>query len=226
MLAVTDSAWSSCLEARSTAACAPSTAACARWRSTSPRSRSSATSLADSDRNRPSRRSTTTPTHTSSAQKTAAISAASSATFMTGPSASWLLLCRLLFPWREDGPDPPGAFRDARLQAMLGRLVVGAVRHRVRSVTLRDDAVVEVVRVSVAFTVPDLARPRIVRVAQVRGHSAKQAGPDVGVGRADRLDDRVGLGRQRDMDHGLRQVDPGLGQPDELYRLRGGDGGL
>src|SRR5215471_10616900 len=228
MLAVTDSARSSCLPARSTAAWAPSTDACARCSSTSLRSRRSATSLLLSDSSRPSRNRTNTPTLTSSAQKTAAISAAASAAFMprfplTGPSASWLLL---VVPFPQDGPDPPGAFGDAGLLAMPRRLVVDAVRHRVRRVALRDDAVVEVVRVEVALAVADLARPRIVRIAKVRGHCAEQAGPDVGVGRADRLDDRVGLGRQRDMDDCLGQVDPGLRQPDELHRLRGGDGGL
>jgi hypothetical protein len=72
----------------------------------------------------------------------------------------------------EDGPDALGAFGDASFQAVPRRLVIPAVRHRIGSVTLRDDAAVEVVRVLVALAVADLARPRIVRVAQVRGHRA------------------------------------------------------
>src|SRR5690349_19415356 len=169
--------------ARSTAAWAPSTAACARVSRTSPRSRTSATSLLLSPRNRPSRSRTNTPTQTSRAQNTAAISAASPAAFMPGPSCcSCLLLLGLaglgllglaglgLASSAEDGPDALGALGDASLQAMPRRLVVPALRHLVRCVTLRDDAVVEVVRVQVALTVADLARPRIVRVAQMRGH--------------------------------------------------------
>src|SRR5271169_4933857 len=222
MLAVTDSVRSSCRPARSTAAWAPSTATWARCSSVSLRSRSSATSRLDSDSSRLSRNSTKTPTLTSSAQKSAAISAAASAAFMTVPSASWLLLVVWL---AENGPDPPGAFGDAGLLAMSRRLVVDAVRHRIGSVALRDDAVVEVVRVEVALAVADLARPRIVRITQVRRHRAHQPGPHVGAGRADRLDDGVGLGRQRDVDDRLGQVDPGLGQPDELDRLGGGDRG-
>src|SRR5690242_3486020 len=149
MLAVTDSAWSSWRPARATAACAPSTAACARVSRTSARSRT---------------------TQTSRAQNTAAISAASAAAFMPGPSwCSWLRLLGLA-GLAEDGPDALGAFGDAGLQAMPRRLVVPALRHLIRGVTLRDDAVVEVVRVQVALTVADLARPRIVRVAQMRGH--------------------------------------------------------
>src|SRR5690242_6511985 len=183
MLAVTDSAWSSWRPARSTAAWAPSTAACARVSRTSPRSRTSATSLLLSPRNRPSRSRTNTPTQTSRAQNTAAISAASPAAFIPGPSCcSCLLLLGLaglgllglaglgLASSAEDGPDALGALGDASLQAMPRRLVVPALRHLVRCVTLRDDAVVEVVRVQVALTVADLARPRIVRVAQMRGH--------------------------------------------------------
>src|SRR5690242_20082974 len=190
MLAVTDSAWSSWRPARSTAAWAPSTAACARVSRTSPRSRTSATSLLLSPRNRPSRSRTNTPTQTSRAQNTAAISAASPAAFIPGPSCcSCLLLLGLaglglaglglaglglaglvLAGSAEDGPDALGALGDASLQAMPRRLVVPAIRHLVRCVTLRDDAVVEVVRVQVALTVADLARPRIVRVAQMRGH--------------------------------------------------------
>src|SRR6185437_14001136 len=175
MLAVTDSAWSSWRPARSTAAWAPSTAACARVSRTSPRSRTSATSLLLSDRNRPSRSRTNTPTQTSRAQNTAAISAASPAAFIPEPSCcSCLLLLGLvglgLAGSAEDGPDALGALGDASLQAMPRRLVVPAIRHLVRCVTLRDDAVVEVVRVQVALTVADLARPRIVRVAQMRGH--------------------------------------------------------
>src|SRR5262245_21015649 len=180
MLAVTDSAWSSWRPARSTACCAPSTAACARVSSTSPRSRTSATSLLLSDSSRPIRISTNTPTQTSSAQKTAAISAASSAAFMLmpDPSVSWLLLPGLpglfglagLAGLVEDGPDALGAFGYASFQAVPRRLVIPAARHRVGCVTLRDYATVEVVRVQVALAVADLARPRIVRVAQVRRH--------------------------------------------------------
>src|SRR5580704_3215344 len=238
MLAATDSVRSSCRPARSTAAWAPSTATCARCSSVSLRSRNSATSRLDSDSSRPSRNRTKTPTLTSSAQKTAAISAAASAAFtpclLPGPSASWLLLVVWLVVgvWlvlgvrlAEDGPDPPGALGDAGLLAMSRRLVVGAIRHRIGSVALRDDAVVEVVRVEVALTVTDLARPRIVAVTQVRRHRAYEPVPDVGAGRADRLDHGVGLGRERDVDDRLGQVDPGLGQPDELDRLRGGDRG-
>src|SRR2546429_9012289 len=206
MLAVTDSAWSSLRPARSTACCAPSTAACAWVSRTSPRSRTSATSLLLSDSSRPSRNSTNTPTQTSSAQNTAAISAASSAAFMLmpDPSVSWLLLpgladlvalarladllrpVSLLCPvglaalpglaglagLAEDGPDALGAFGDASFQAVPRRPVIPAVRHRIGSVALRDNAAVEVVRVPVALAVADLARPRIVRVAQVCGHRA------------------------------------------------------
>src|SRR6185312_2900727 len=179
MLAVTDSVWSSWRPARSTACCAPSTAACARVSSTSPRSRTSATSLLLSDSSRPIRISTNTPTQTSSAQNTAAISAASSAAFMLmpDPSVSWLLLPGLacltgLTGLVEDGPDALGTFGDASFQTVPRRLVIPAVRHRIGSVTLRDNAAVEVVRVQVALAVADLARPRIVRVAQVCGHRA------------------------------------------------------
>src|SRR5262249_23195901 len=174
MLAVTDSARSSWRPARSTACCAPSTASCARVSSTSPRSRTSATSLLLSDSSRPSRNNTNTPTQTSSAQKTAAISAASSAAFTLDPSASWLLLPGVagLAGLVEDGPDALGAFGDASFQTMPRRLVIPAVRHRVGCVTLRDYATVEVVRVQVAVAMADLARPRIVRVTQVRGHCA------------------------------------------------------
>src|SRR5207344_782306 len=119
----------------------PSTAACARVSSTSPRSRTSATSLLLSDSSRPSRISTNTPTQTSSAQNTAAISAASSAAFMLmpDPSVSWLLLPGLaclagfvglagLAGLVEDGPDALGAFGDASFQAVPRRLVISAVR--------------------------------------------------------------------------------------------------
>src|SRR5580704_12791342 len=202
MLAATDSVRSSCRPARSTAACAPSTATCARCSSVSLRSRNSATSRLDADSSRPSRNRTKTPTLTSSAQKTAAISAAASAAFTTVPSASWLLLVvwlvvvvwlvgvvwLVVVVWlAEDGPDPPGALGDAGLLAMSRRLVVDAVRHQIGSVALRDDAVVEVVRVKVALTVADLARPRIVGVTQVRRHRAYEPVSDVGAGRADRL---------------------------------------
>jgi hypothetical protein len=102
---------------------------------------------------------------------------------MPGPSVSWLLLPGLagLFDLAglmrpagliEDGPDSLGAFGDASFQTMPRRLVIPAVRHRVGRVTLRDYATVEVVRVQVALAVADLARPRIVRIAQVRGHRA------------------------------------------------------
>jgi hypothetical protein len=108
---------------------------------------------------------------------------------MPDPSVSWLLLPGLTCPVGlagsvgltcpvglaglvEDGPDALGAFGDASFQAVPRRLVIPAIRHRIGSVTLRDDAAVEVVRVLVALTVADLARPRIVRVAQVRGHRA------------------------------------------------------
>src|SRR5207344_2434789 len=160
----------------------PSTAACARVSSTSPRSRTSATSLLLSDSSRPSRISTNTPTQTSSAQNTAAISAASSAAFMLmpDPSVSWLLLPGLaclagfvgLAGLVEDGPDALRAFGDASFQAVPRRLVIPTVRYRIGSVALRDNAAVEVVRVPVALAVADLARPRIVRIAQVCRHRA------------------------------------------------------
>src|SRR5580704_13248445 len=166
MLAVTDAVLSSCLSARSTAACAPSTAVCARRSSRSPRSRRSAVSPLNWDSSRPRRKRTNTPTQTSSAQNTAAISAASCSAFIPAPhSVSCLLLLDLLglrlrlrrgrLP--EDRPDPLGAFGDPGLQAVPGRLVVCAVGHRLRSVTLRDDAFVEVVRVLVPLAVADLA---------------------------------------------------------------------
>jgi hypothetical protein len=109
---------------------------------------------------------------------------------MPGPSVSWLLLpgpfpglaglaslaglvgLAGLAGLVEDGPDTLGAFGDASFQTMPRRLVIPAVRHRVGCVTLRDYATVEVVRVQVAVAMADLARPRIVRVAQVRGHCA------------------------------------------------------
>src|SRR3984957_17711728 len=219
MLAATDSG-------RSTAAWAPSTALWACCSSGPVCSRRSATSLVLSDSSRPSRNRTKTPTLTNSAQKTAAISAAAPAAFtpcpLAGPSASWLLL---VVPFAENGLDPTGAFGNAGLLAMPRRLVVDAVRHRIGSVALRDDAVIEVVRVTVALTVADLARPRIVRVAQVRRHRAYEPVSHVGAGRVDGLDHGVGLGRQRDVDDRLGQVDPGLGQPDELDRLGRGHRG-
>jgi hypothetical protein len=111
---------------------------------------------------------------------------------MPDPSVSWLLLPGLaclvdsvsqagsvglvgsvgLAGLVEDGPDALGAFGDASFQTVPRRLVIPAVRHRIGSVTLRDNAAVEVVRVQVALAVADLARPRIVRVAQVCGHRA------------------------------------------------------
>jgi outer membrane lipoprotein carrier protein len=66
----------------------------------------------------------------------------------------------------------PKSEGDASFQTVPRRLVIPAVRHRIGSVTLRDNAAVEVVRVQVALAVADLARPRIVRVAQVCGHRA------------------------------------------------------
>src|SRR2546421_495503 len=119
---------------------------------------------------------------------------ASSAAFMLmpDPSVSWLLLPGLaclvdsvsqassvglvgsagLAGLVEDGPDALGAFGDASFQTVPRRLVIPAVCHRIGSVTLRDDAAVEIVRVQIALAVADLARPRIVRVAQVRRHRA------------------------------------------------------
>jgi hypothetical protein len=105
---------------------------------------------------------------------------------MPDPSVSWLLLpgltCPAGFVGRagfvglaglvEDGPDALRAFGDASFQAVPRRLVIPAVRHRIGSVALRDNAAVEVVRVPVALAVADLARPRIVRVAQVCRHRA------------------------------------------------------
>src|ERR1700689_3971500 len=176
MLAVTDAVRSSCLWTGPTAACAPSTAVCARRSSRSPRSRRSAVSPLNWDSSRPRRKRTNTPTQTSSAQNTAAISAASCSALIPAPhSVSCLLLLGLrglrlrrgYGRLAEDRPDPVGAFGDPGLQPVPGRLVICAVGHRVRSVALRDDAFVEVVRVPVALAVADLARPRIVRIAQV-----------------------------------------------------------
>ena len=56
------------------------------------------------------------------------------------------------------------------------------------------------------------------------GHRARQPRPHVGWAAAPiAVIDGVGLGRQRQVDRGLREVDPGLGQADELDRLGGRD---
>ena len=109
------------------------------------------------------------------------------------------------------------------LVAVPRGFVVNPLGYRIRSITLRHDSFVEVVRVLVLLAVPEVLRPGVVGVPQVRGHRPDQPGPHVGRGLADGLDDRVGLRRQGQVDHGLGQVDPGLGQPDDLDRLGRGD---
>src|ERR1700733_8557893 len=123
----------------------------------------------------------------------------------------------------EDGPDPLGPVGVAGLRAPAGWLVVPAAGHLVRRVLLGHDALVHVVRVLVILAVTEARGPGVVRVAQVRGHRAGQAGPDVLPGGADGPDSRVGFGREGQVDGGLGQVDPRLGQADELDRLRGRD---
>src|SRR2546430_2351927 len=58
---------------------------------------------------------------------------------------------------------------------------------------------------------------------RVGGHGPGRPARDVARRRVDRLDHGVRLRRQGQMDGRLGQVDPGLGQPDELHRVRGRD---
>src|SRR5262249_15548667 len=77
---------------------------------------------------------------------------------------------------------------------------------RVGRVLLRDDAVGEVMRVLVTLTVADPGSSAVAGVPQMGGHRPGQPGPDVGGCRVDRLDHRVRLGRQRQVDRRLGRV--------------------
>ena len=123
----------------------------------------------------------------------------------------------------QDLADKPGPFGETGLHAVTRGLIVRPAVDRVRCVLLADDALGPVVRVDVALAVAEALGPGVVRVAQVVGDRADQARLHVRLGGADRLDHRVRLGREGDVDHRLGEVDPRLGQADELDRLRGRD---
>src|SRR5450755_4863139 len=143
------------------------------------------------------------------------------ASFTWQAFAVWPTLSRGGSAWpAQDGTDAAGALREAGRHPVGGRLVVHAIGHRVRSITLSYDTFLVIMRVEVLLAVAELLRSRVVRVPEVRGDRSDQPRADVGGRRGDRLDHRVRLRREGQVDHGLGQVDPRLGQADELHRLR------
>ncbi len=62
------------------------------------------------------------------------------------------------------------------------------------------------------------ARARVVRVTEMSRHGTGTPRPDIGDGRVNGPDHRVGLRRQREMDHRLGQREPRLRQ---AYQLQG-----
>ena len=69
------------------------------------------------------------------------------------------------------------------------------------------------------LVLPVLVRSGTMTVAQVAGNLALPARADIGEGRVDRRLRSVGLGRQRVVDGGLREVDAALGVSDHLRGL-------
>ena len=102
------------------------------------------------------------------------------------------------------------------------RVVVVASDQLVWRVLLLGDTLGQVVRVGVGLGVPELGRAAVVAIAQGRRDGAGLTRPHVGQRGVDGADDRVRLGRQRQVDGGLGQVDARLGHADQLHRLRSG----
>src|SRR5215213_2386697 len=123
----------------------------------------------------------------------------------------------------EDATQPLQARADVPLGAPVGGLVVLTAHEGVREVLLLGDTVRLVVGVPVTLAVAQRLRARVVRIPQMRGHGARQPGPDVRRRGVDAVVRRVRLRGRREVDHRLGQDDPGLGHADELHRLRGGD---
>ena len=110
------------------------------------------------------------------------------------------------------------------LRAVTTGLVEALARHLAGHVLLFDPTRIGVVRILVALAVTERLRARIVRVAQVRGHGAgRQAAHRLQRG-AEGGDDAVRLRREREVDHGVREVDAGFGKADELDGPRRGVG--
>ena len=111
----------------------------------------------------------------------------------------------------------------SRSRTASGGLVVVAPPQLVRQVLLGSDAHLEVVRIDVALAVAEPLRARVMRVAEVRGHTAESPGTHVGDRRVDREVGGVGLGRRREIGGGLRERDTALGHADEGDGVGGGD---
>ncbi len=79
-------------------------------------------------------------------------------------------------------------------------------------------------RVDVALSVTEPLRAGIVRVAEMRRDPADPTGPNVADGLLDAEVRTVRLRRRREVDDRLGEHDPTLRHPDELHRLRSGDG--
>src|SRR5216684_6964479 len=94
----------------------------------------------------------------------------------------------------QNGPDPLGPVGETCLGAAAGWLIVPAPDHLIRRVLLRDDALLDIMRVLVVLAMAEARGARVVGIAQVRGHWAGQPGADVLPGRPDSLHHRVGLG--------------------------------
>ena len=109
-----------------------------------------------------------------------------------------------------------------RFLALARRLVVALALEAHRPVLLLDHVAGVVVRVPVALAVAELLRARVARVAQVRAARGRRSTAS-SMRAAERGEHAVRLRRARQVDRGLRQVQPRLGQADVLDGLRGRD---
>src|SRR5262249_40341349 len=103
---------------------------------------------------------------------------------------------------------------------MPGGLVVLAARDGVGRVLLGDDALLGVVRVLVTLAVAQPRGAPVAGIAEVGGHRAALARPDVLPGRVDRFDHGVGLRCQGQVDGGAGAG--GVGAGGGLTRAGGG----
>src|SRR5690606_24684689 len=88
-------------------------------------------------------------------------------------------------------PDLVPAIGEGGLRAVPRRPVVAALAYLRRGVLLGDQAVLVIVRVTVALAVAQIGGPRVVRVAQVGRDLPGHTAPDVGAGLVDRFDHGV-----------------------------------
>lgn len=124
-------------------------------------------------------------------------------------------------------PNGLQALGDVFLEAVGGGNVVVSISVFSRQIVLRDHAVVPLMRELVADPVAVAGLGSlVVGVAQMDRHLAGTLLPHSLQGRIDGLDGLVRLRRSGDVDDSLCQVDPCLGQAEELHGVCCGDGRL